>query len=134
MHPDRNRLRRRLGTTLASLALLTIALVAVGCGGGGGGGDAVSPQVAEGHDLFKKTCATCHGPEAQGMDRLGKNLHKNQFVRGKSDPELIAFLREGRPATHPDNTRGVDMPPKGGNPAITDEELGKIVAYMRSIQ
>ena len=44
------------------------------------------------------------------------------------------FLIEGRPATHPDNSRGVDMPPKGGNPALTNENLQQIVVYLRSIQ
>jgi disulfide bond formation protein DsbB len=28
----------------------------------------------------------------------------------------------------------VDMPPKGGNPALTDQQLLDIVAYIRSIQ
>ena len=36
-------------------------------------------------------------------------------------------------ATHPDNEQGVEMPPKGGNPALTDEQILLIIAYMRSI-
>lgn len=133
MHFHRTRQRAGLGTTVAALAILAVALLATACGGGGGG-EAVSPQVAAGQDLFRKTCASCHGQNAEGMERLGKNLHKNQFVRGKGDAELVTFLKEGRPATHPDNTRGVDMPPKGGNPALTDADLATIVTYLRSIQ
>lgn len=109
------------------------ALLIVACGGGSGGGSAESAEVAQGHELFRSTCATCHGPDAQGMPRLGKNLHENTFVQGKTDEQLLQFLKEGRPATHPDNERGVDMPPKGGNPALTEEDLIKIVAYIRSI-
>jgi disulfide bond formation protein DsbB len=117
---------------LAALVLVAgVALLATACGGGGGGGDADS--VAQGKAEFRKTCATCHGPEAEGMPRLGKNLHDNEFVRSQSDEALVQFLKEGRSAAHPDNERGVDMPPKGGNPAITDEQLGLIVVYMRSI-
>lgn len=105
-------------------------LFAAGCGGG-----APAPElVAQGQDDFRKTCATCHGTNAEGMPRLGKNLHQNEFVRGKSDQELLDFLKVGRPADHPLNERGVDMPPKGGNPAITEAQLTAIVAYMRSIQ
>lgn len=107
------------------------ALMLVGCGGGGG--SAESADVAQGHELFRSTCATCHGPDAEGMPRLGKNLHENPFVQSQSDEQLLQFLKQGRPASHPDNERGVDMPPKGGNPALTDEDLAKIVAYMRSI-
>jgi cytochrome c5 len=28
----------------------------------------------------------------------------------------------------------VDMPPKGGNPALSDAQLLDIIAYMRSLQ
>ena len=119
---------RNLAILVGTLAVaLTVA-----CGGGGGG--ASDDVVAQGHEEFKKTCATCHGQNAEGMPRLGKELYDNEFVKSQSDEQLVTFLKEGRSATHPDNTRGVDMPPKGGNPAITDEQLASIVAYMRSLQ
>jgi disulfide bond formation protein DsbB len=34
----------------------------------------------------------------------------------------------------PLNTTGIAMPPKGGNPALTDGQIVDIVAYLRSIQ
>ena len=34
----------------------------------------------------------------------------------------------------PLNTTGVGMPSKGGNPALTDEDLYDIVAYIRTLQ
>ena len=128
------RTKKIMGTSLTSAGLALVAVLVVltaACGGGegGGGGDSVAAGRAE----FGKTCATCHGPSGEGMPRLGKNLNDNEFVRNKSDAELIQFLKEGRPATHPDNDRGVDMPPKGGNPAVTDEQLQLIVVFMRSI-
>jgi disulfide bond formation protein DsbB len=114
--------------------LMMIALAAATVAGCGGGGETASSEdVAQGHQLFKGTCATCHGPDGFGVPRLGKDLHDNEFVKAQSDEELLAFLKQGRPASHPDNERGVDMPPKGGNPAITDEELALIVQYMRSL-
>ena len=122
----------RLATLGFTASLASVLLLVAACGGGGGG-EAVSEEVAQGHKLFKQTCATCHGPNGEGMPRLGKNLNDNQFTKSMSDAELVQFLKEGRPATHPDNTRGVDMPPKGGNPAITDEDLALIVAYLRTI-
>jgi disulfide bond formation protein DsbB len=33
-----------------------------------------------------------------------------------------------------DNTTGIAMPPKGGNPLVTDEQLQIIVAYLRSLR
>ncbi len=115
----------------AGIAVLGIGWTACGGGGGGGADDA---KVAEGHKLFKGTCATCHGPDGEGMPKLGKNLHANQFTKGLSDAELVEFLKKGRSAGDPLNERGVDMPPKGGNPILTEADLALIVAYMRSLQ
>ena len=120
-----------------TLAVLAVSILAVAaCGGGGdsgGGGDASADQVAEGQKLFRTVCATCHGQNGEGMPSLGKSLQGSAFVADKSDADLVQFMIEGRPATHPDNTRGVDMPPKGGNPAFTDEQLQLIVTYMRTL-
>jgi cytochrome c5 len=33
----------------------------------------------------------------------------------------------------PLNTTGVAMPPKGGNPAMSEQDIADIVAYMRTI-
>jgi len=115
---------------VAGLALAAALAAVTGCGG-----PKASPEeIARGQDLFVKTCATCHGKNAEGMPKLGKNLHENPFVRGKSDEEMLQFLKVGRPAFDPLNERGVDMPPKGGNPALTEEDLRLIVTYVRSIQ
>jgi len=85
-------------------------------------------------ELFLGTCATCHGQDARGMPKLGKDLHDNQFIKGMSDAELATFFKEGRLANHPDNEARVDMPPKGGNPMLIDEDLRLIAVYVRSIQ
>ncbi len=64
---------------------------------------------------------------------LGKDLRGNEFVNGLSDEELVGFLRDGRPADHPLNDRGMDMPPRGGNPTLSDEDLGQIAAFLRDL-
>lgn len=87
-----------------------------------------------GETLFQNTCAACHGSDAKGLPGLGKDLTTSEFVRGLSDAELVAFITEGRPADDPANTRGVAMPPKGGNPALTAEDLFDIVAYIRTLE
>lgn len=110
---------------------LVAVLALVGCGGGS---PPSSAEAAAGQAEFRKVCATCHGLSAEGMPRLGKGLSRNEFVRGQSDAELVEFLKVGRPASHPLNERGVDMPPRGGNPALTDADLASIVAYLRTLQ
>lgn len=90
-------------------------------------------DAANGQKLFSTTCAACHGPAGEGVQGLGKDMTKSEFIAGLSDEELIAFVKEGRRIGDPLNTTGVDMPPKGGNPALSDEQLIDIVAYIRSI-
>lgn len=93
----------------------------------------VGSTTGVGHDLFVASCSSCHGSSGEGMEGLGKPLATSEFVSSKSDDELIRFIKSGRPIWDPENTTGVDMPPKGGNPAITDDQIADIVKYIRSI-
>ena len=86
-----------------------------------------------GRDLFVSACSACHGPNGEGMEGLGKPFTTSQFVKDASDKELMTMIKMGRPVWDAANTTGVDMPPKGGNPAITDDELNDIITYIRSI-
>jgi len=91
-------------------------------------GDAV-----KGKTLFGSSCSTCHGPEAKGLPNLGKDLTTSAFVHSQSDAQLMDFIKKGRPSSDPANTTGIDMPPKGGNPAITDANLNDIISFLRSV-
>ena len=122
---------------LIGLALTALAVVLAACGGGattpaaseGPAGDAVKGKVA-----FEGTCYSCHGIDAKGLPGLGKDLTTSEFAKGKTDAELVEFLKVGRSTSDPLNTTGVDMPPKGGNPALTDEDLSNVVAYLRTLE
>ena len=121
--------------------LFLIAMVAVLALSACGGGDsapadepaAPAGDVAAGEPLFQSTCAACHGPDAKGMPNLGKDLTTSAYLVETSDSDFLAFIKVGRPAGDPLNTTGVDMPPKGGNPALTDENLQDIIAYVRTL-
>ncbi len=91
-------------------------------------GDAV-----KGKELFDTTCIACHGPGGVGVVNLGKDMTASVFIHGLDDQGLLDFIKVGRDASHPDNTTGVAMLPKGGNPALTDEDLLDIIAYIRTI-
>lgn len=97
-----------------------------------------STQIAKGDAdkgkaLFVITCAVCHGPEGKGVKGLGKDMTASKFIASKSDEEMLAFLQKGRPTDDPLNTTGVMMPPKGGNPSLTDAQLRDIIAFVRTI-
>jgi len=89
--------------------------------------------VAAGETSYASVCSACHGMDAQGMPNLGKTLADSEFMRGLSDTELLTFIKTGRPIWDAANTTGVDMPPKGGNPALTDDEILHIIAYLRTL-
>lgn len=86
-----------------------------------------------GQTLFT-SCAACHGPTGEGLPGLGKDLTSSEFVSTKTDAELVDFIKVGRDPSDPLNTTGVAMPPKGGNPALSDEDLFNILAYIRTLQ
>ena len=134
---------------LISLLILVLSML-VACGGGAKEAPAAAPaqpaatqppaaaampvgDVAKGKEAFA-TCAGCHGPEGKGLPGLGKDMTTSTFISGLTDEQLMAFIKTGRPASDPANTTGVNMPPKGGNPAITDQQIMDVIAYMRSLQ
>ena len=88
----------------------------------------------KGHKLFIGTCASCHGLKGEGMPGQGKPLVHNTFIQGQDDAQLLAFLKIGRQSWDPANTTKVQMPPRGGNPALSDGNMRDIVAFLRTQQ
>ncbi|HLB46114.1 MAG TPA: cytochrome c [Anaerolineales bacterium] len=133
--------------TILLLGLLAGAVVLAACGGGQPAateGPAISAEAQKyaslvgdataGKQKLEGTCSSCHGPDAKGISGLGKDLTTSEYAIGLPDAELILFLAKGRPASDSLNTTGVDMPPRGGNPALTDQDLADIVAYVRTLE
>jgi disulfide bond formation protein DsbB len=119
------------------LVIFTLTLTLVACGSGDSQQAATQStprgDAAQGEELFAKTCAACHGPQGKGIEGLGRDMTTSEFIAEKSDEELAEFIKVGRRPDDPLNTTGVDMPPKGGNPSLTDEGLYDIVAFIRTI-
>jgi len=127
-------------TRLTSLFfLLVLAGLLLAACGGGAPASTPTPQgpvgdATAGKKAYDSTCIACHGADAKGMTGLGKDLTTSEFVKTTSDADMVAFIKIGRPASDPANTQGVDMPPKGGNPALTDQDILDIVVFVRSLQ
>ena len=93
----------------------------------------MSGDAAHGEELFSTTCSACHGPGGVGVEGLGKDMTESEFIASQTDADLITFIKLGRSTSDPLNTTGVDMPPKGGNPSLSEEDLNDIVTYIRTI-
>ncbi len=90
--------------------------------------------IEEGEYQFEGACSGCHGENAKGLPNLGKDLVDSSFVTDINDNALSEFIKVGRSAGDKDNTTGIDMPPKGGNPALSDPDIKAITAFLRSLQ
>lgn len=97
-------------------------------------GTPIPSDPATGQRLFAAVCATCHGPVGEGIAKLGKDLTQSAFASRLTDDELVVFIKKGRDPSDPLDTTGETMPPKGGHPELTDQDLYNIVAYLRMIQ
>jgi mono/diheme cytochrome c family protein len=121
---------------ISVLVLVVGSLFAVACSA-----DASSPtqtsasggDAARGEANFQMVCKACHGDNGKGIAGLGKDLTTSEFVKTQTDEQLAQFLLKGRSSSDPANTTGIDMPPKGGNPAFTEQDIRDIVLFLRSI-
>jgi disulfide bond formation protein DsbB len=126
------------------LLVLVVTLLAA-CGGGNKESDeaaaaAAPPATAtpagdadKGKEIFNMTCLACHGEGGVGVPNLGKDMTVSTFIHESSDEDLLAFIKKGRDPGDPANTTGVSMPSKGGNPALSDEDLMDVIAYIRTL-
>ena len=78
--------------------------------------------VTQGAVLFRQECVFCHGVSARGGMR-GPDLTTGAWSHGGSDEELAATISGGVP--------GTAMP---AHAHLTPEEIGQIVAYLRTLQ
>jgi mono/diheme cytochrome c family protein len=128
------------------ILVFVLALLAAACGGGSstdtpattsaGEQTSAAPvggDVAAGEKIYTGTCAACHAPDGTGVEGLGKPIVGSEFIAGLTNQELVDFVKVGRDPSDPANTTGVGMPPKGGNPSLSETDLADVVAFIKSI-
>ena len=78
---------------------------------------------ASGENTYKTACFACHGTGAAGAPKLGdKAAWKDRIAQGNE--KLYEHSLKGFKGA-----KGV-MPPKGGRPNLTDDQIKAVVAYM----
>jgi cytochrome c oxidase cbb3-type subunit 3 len=84
---------------------------------------AKDPEVLErGGARFARSCAPCHGAQAQGL--IGPNLTDTRWIHGGTVEQIFQSITKGWPAK--------GMPPWGR--ALRPDELSALVSYVRSVQ
>ncbi len=84
---------------------------------------AAPPPGRNGQQVYQATCVACHGAGIAGAPKLGD---KSQWAK---------HIAKGRDTLYTSAVNGVQgstgaMPPKGGNPALSDAEVRAAVDYM----
>ncbi|HWQ27486.1 MAG TPA: c-type cytochrome, partial [Dehalococcoidia bacterium] len=93
----------------------------------------LAQYIASGDRIFHTVCIACHGRGGVGIPGNGKPLINNEFIRSLDDEALLAFIQQGRSPSDPRNTTGIQMPPKGGNPAMSEDDILDVIAYLRTL-
>jgi cytochrome c5 len=85
-----------------------------------GGTSSAAPAVARsGAEVYQAACLACHATGAAGAPKTGDKAAWEARVAQGMDV-LMASVVNGKGA----------MPPRGGNPSLTDEEIGKAIEHM----
>ena len=81
--------------------------------------------------LYAENCVTCHGASLEGgIGAVLNPIDKLPGVANPLDPAfLIAVITNGR-TPQPGDPKQTPMPPKGGNPKLSDQDVRDIAAYI----
>ena len=85
----------------------------------GAGGCGAAAGARSGEEVVKAVCAACHEAGVAGAPRIGDKAAWAPRIK-EGFNELVKDAIKGKGA----------MPPKGGNPSLTDDELARAVAFM----
>lgn len=103
--------------------------------GTGSGGVGFGPaNSANASVIWKSTCQSCHSSTGAGVFGQGRDIRSSEFIQSRSDIELLAYVKAGRTINDPLNTTGLSMPPKGGNPFLSDQDIIDAISYLRDFQ
>lgn len=103
----------------------TWAIVAIGGLLAGGGGAVLA--ASHGKAVYEQTCVACHGADGKGPVPGVPDFTKKGGPLAKPDDVLFKNTKNGF------QTPGspMAMPPKGGNPALKDDDIKAVINYLR---
>ncbi len=115
---DGIRLKNSTAKGTESLLITAALLVAVQQAAG-------KPNLAKGQAVYNTVCTACHTAGVGGAPKLGDKADWAARIK-QGDGVLFQHAKNGFTGK-----KGM-MPPKGGNPALSDSDLKNAIAYMKS--
>lgn len=89
----------------------------------------VHAQTLSAEQIYTQNCMVCHADDGSGAMPGVSDMSKSKRLFTVSESELVARMKQGI------QVKGsqLSMPPKGGNPDLTDSELLKALKYLKRI-
>ncbi len=81
----------------------------------------------QGAKIYKTTCIACHGAKGQGVVPGTPDFRNPNGPLAQSDDILFDHIKNGFQS--PGSMMA--MPPKGGNPSLSDDDIHAVIAYLR---
>ena len=83
-------------------------------------------RLESGRLVWRETCRNCHGTGLAGAPKIGdRTAWKPRIAKGIET--LVEHAQQGF-----QGPAGTEMPARGGNPALTDDEIARAVAFVVS--
>ncbi len=90
--------------------------------------DSIPDSGMSGEQVFKSTCISCHGASGKGVIPGVPDFTQPGGRLSKSDDVLFEHIRDGFQT--PGNT--MVMPPGGGNPELSNNDLKAVLKYLHN--
>lgn len=91
-------------------------------------GDENAADPGAGQKVYGQTCIACHGANGKGAIPGVRDLTAADGPLAKSDAELLASITDGFQSPG----SPLAMPPKGGNPSLTQDDIKAVISYLRA--
>ena len=86
-------------------------------------------SMGSGAQVYVETCAVCHGMGGEGGMPGVPDLSENKNLFAEQEEALLSRMKEG--ISTPSSP--MNMPPYGGNPKLSDQQIIDALRYLRSV-
>ena len=84
-------------------------------------------STSNGYKVYTQNCTVCHDEDGTGLMPGVPDLNKSNDLHMRTVEQLVERIKQGSK----NSDLPVVMPPKGGNPNLSDDDIRDVVIYMR---
>lgn len=89
---------------------------------------ATEAESLSGEAIYNQTCIACHGSDGKGKVPGAPDLTNADGPLSQPDEVLLRHITEGFKSPN----SAMAMPPKGGNPSLTESDVQSVLKFMRA--